>query len=314
MTLILHHYDFSNFAEKARLMLGYKGLAWRGVEQPPIEPKPKLVPLTGGYRRIPVLQDGADLWCDTRLIARELERRVPAPTLFPPETSGAAEAIAWWAEHQFMRPMALFVSGVNADHMPAGLHEDRARLHGLPVPSIEAVRAAAARNLHLVRPQLKWLADMLQDGRLYLLGERPSIADFATYHVVWFLRGRKIDCRAELDPYPKLIAWRDRMEAIGHGTRTDIDPDVALAEARATMPAEPRPSNPQEGDPRPGERARVRASDNARNWVEGQVLFIDAHEIALLRSDPQVGAVAVHFPRLGYDWRLAGPRSSSSAS
>ena len=32
MTLILHHYDFSNFAEKARLMLGFKKLAWRGVE------------------------------------------------------------------------------------------------------------------------------------------------------------------------------------------------------------------------------------------------------------------------------------------
>ena len=39
--LILHHYDFSNFAEKARLMLGFKGLAWRGVEIPPIAPKPR---------------------------------------------------------------------------------------------------------------------------------------------------------------------------------------------------------------------------------------------------------------------------------
>ena len=221
--LILHHYDFSNFAEKARLMLGFKGLAWRGVEQPPILPKPDLTPLTGGYRRIPVLQEGADLWCDTRLIARELERRVPEPTLFPAATSGAAEAIAWWAEHQFMRPVALFVSGINADHMPAGLHEDRARLHGLPPPSIEAVRKAAVRNLHLVRPQIQWLADMLQDGRAYLLGGEPCIADFAAYHVIWFFRGRRIDCRHELLPYPRLLAWRDRMAAIGHGQRTDID-------------------------------------------------------------------------------------------
>ena len=133
--LILHHYDFSNFAEKARLMLGFKKLAWRGVEIPPIAPKPDLAPLTGGYRRTPVLQDGADVWCDTNLIARELERRVPQPSLFPPGTVGAAEIIVRWAEQQFMRPMALFVSGINADHMPAGLHEDRAKLHGLPVPS-----------------------------------------------------------------------------------------------------------------------------------------------------------------------------------
>lgn len=284
-------------------MLGFKRLAWQSIEQPPIAPKPFLTPLTGGYRRIPVLQDGADLWCDTRLIARELERRVPSPTLFPPETSGFAEAIAWWAEHQLMRPMALFVSGVNADHMPEGLHADRARLHGLPVPSIEAVRAAATRNRHLVRPQLRWLADMLRDERPYLLGERPCIADFAGYHVVWFLRGRKIDCRAELDPYPRLIEWRDRMAAIGHGSRTEIEPAEGLEIARAETPLPPRPSDPQEGDPRPGQQARVRPADNARDWVEGEVLFVDAEEISLLRHDPEVGEVAVHFPRLGYDWR-----------
>ncbi|MGD9884950.1 MAG: glutathione S-transferase family protein [Reyranella sp.] len=304
-TLILHHYDFSNFAEKARLMLGFKGLAWRGVEIPPILPKPKLVPLTGGYRRTPVLQDGADIWCDTNLIARELERRVPEPTLFPAATAGGANAIAWWAEQQFMRPMALFVSGINADHMPAGLHADRARLHGLPEPSIEAVRKAAIRNRNLVRPQIRWLADMLRDGRRYLLGAEPCIADFAAYHVVWFLRGRHIDCRGELEPYPRLLAWRDRMAAIGHGTRTDIDADQALAIARDSTPAAPPPSDPQDGDPRPGERARVRPGDNAKDWVEGEVRFIDTTEIALARHDPLVGEVVVHFPRLGYDWRRA---------
>lgn len=303
MTLILHHYDFSNFAEKVRLMLGFKGLAWHAVTQPPILPKPKLTPLTGGYRRTPVLQDAADLWCDTRLIAEELERRVPLPTFFPESTRGAAEAIAWWAEHQFMRPTALFVSGINADHMPEGLHEDRARLHGLPPPSIEAVRKAALRNRHLVRPQIKWLASMLDDGRPYLLGASPCIADFAAYHVVWFYRGRHIDCRAELDPYLGLIAWRERMAAIGHGKRSEMSPDEALAIARAAQPAPPRPSDPQDGDPLPGQGARIRPADNARDWVEGEVLFVDANEIALKRSDAQVGEVAVHFPRLGYDWR-----------
>ena len=304
-TLILHQYDFSNFAEKARLMMGFKGLTWRAVEIPPIAPKPKLTPLTGGYRRTPVLQDGADVWCDTKLIAQELERRSLAPTFYPAKTAGAAEAIAWWAEQQFMRPTALYVSGINADHMPEGLHADRAKLHGLPMPSIEAVRKAAYRNLQLVRPQVKWIADMLADGRPYLLGDTPCIADFATYHVVWFFRGRHIDCRQVLNAYPRLLAWRDRMAAIGHGTRIDIDADEALAEARAATPAAPRSSQPQEGDPLPGQRARVRASDNARDWIEGEVHFIDADEIALLHENDEVGQIAVHFPRLGYDWRVA---------
>lgn len=301
--LILHQYDFSNFAEKARLMMGFKGLTWRAVEIPPIAPKPKLTPLTGGYRRTPVLQDGADIWCDTKLIAQELERRRPTPTFYPSKTAGTAEAIAWWAEQQFMRPTALYVSGINADHMPEGLHADRAKLHGLPMPSIEAVRKAAYRNLQLVRPQVKWIADMLADGRPYLLGDTPCIADFATYHVVWFFRGRHIDCREVLNAYPRLLAWRDRMAGIGHGNRLNIDADEALAEARAATPATPRPSQPQEGDPLPGQRARVRASDNARDWIEGEVHFIDPDEIALLHENDEVGQIAVHFPRLGYDWR-----------
>ncbi|RZI55153.1 MAG: glutathione S-transferase family protein, partial [Pseudomonas sp.] len=68
--LILHHYPTSLFAEKARLMLGFKGLSWRSVNIPSIMPKPDLMPLTGGYRKTPVLQVGADIYCDTALIAR----------------------------------------------------------------------------------------------------------------------------------------------------------------------------------------------------------------------------------------------------
>ena len=205
-----------------------------------------------------------------------------------------------------MRPVALFVSGINADHMPAGLHEDRARLHGLPPPSIEAVRKAAVRNLHLVRPQIQWLADMLQDGRAYLLGGQPCIADFAAYHVVWFFRGRHIDCRPSSCPtracWRGATAWR-RSATASAPTSMPASRWPRPAHAEPATPA--RTPHPQEGDPLPGEPARVRSADNARDWVEGEVSFVDTHEIALLRHDPDVGRVAVHFPRLGYDWRRA---------
>ena len=73
--LILHHYDISPYAEKIRLAFGLKGLAWRSVIQPMVLPKPDLMPLTGGFRRTPVLQVGADIYCDTLCIAMELDRR-----------------------------------------------------------------------------------------------------------------------------------------------------------------------------------------------------------------------------------------------
>jgi hypothetical protein len=75
--LILHHYDFSPFSQKIRLIFGIKDLSWRSVTIPSILPKPDLVALTGGYRHMPVMQIGADVYCDTRLIADELDRRFP---------------------------------------------------------------------------------------------------------------------------------------------------------------------------------------------------------------------------------------------
>ena len=75
--LILHHFDWSPYGEKVRVLLGIKGLAWRSVQIPMVMPKPDLTALTGGYRKTPVLQIGADIYCDTSRIARELEQSLP---------------------------------------------------------------------------------------------------------------------------------------------------------------------------------------------------------------------------------------------
>ena len=101
--IILHHYETSPYAEKVRLGLGLKGLAWASVEIPVIMPKPDLTALTGGYRKTPVLQIGADIYCDSQLIMRELERRHPSPSFYP-AGRGAADALAWWAEKTTFSP------------------------------------------------------------------------------------------------------------------------------------------------------------------------------------------------------------------
>ena len=85
--IIFHHYWTSPFSEKVRLMLGFKGLAWRHVVVPVVMPKPDVVALTGGYRRTPFVQIGADIYCDSARIALLLEELAPQPTLFPASTS-----------------------------------------------------------------------------------------------------------------------------------------------------------------------------------------------------------------------------------
>ena len=95
---ILHHYASSPFSEKVRLVLGFKGLAWRSVDVPVMLPKPDVVALTGGYRRTPFLQIGADIYCDSALMCRVFDRLRAEPPLYPDETAGLAEIVAQWAD------------------------------------------------------------------------------------------------------------------------------------------------------------------------------------------------------------------------
>lgn len=202
VNLILHKYDFSNYAEKSWLALGYKGLAWRSVTIPPVAPKPEPTPLTGGYRRTPVLQIGADLYCDTECILRELERRQPDPTFYPVGYTAIGNAIAYWAEHQLFRPMSPYVSGSNLDLLPGNLQEDRSRMRGLPAPDEETVRRAARRNAPAVRLQIARVDEMLDDGRDWIAGPVVTVSDFAVFHALWFIPARSQRLAHELTPYP----------------------------------------------------------------------------------------------------------------
>lgn len=303
--LVLHHYDFSNFAEKARLALGYKGLAWGAVTIPPIAPKPDLVALTGGYRRTPVLQTGADIWCDTRLIVRELERRHPAPPLLPPALAAQAEAIAFWAENRLMRPITLYASGMNGDVLPAGLQADRSAMRGLPAPDDATMLRAARRNAPLARAQIPQVEAMLADGRDYLLGAQPTVADLAVYHPLWFLTARTQRLAFELAPFPRIAAWMQRVRGFGHGRPQPMPAAEAIAIARAASPAPLPPSSPHPEDPPLGSEVRVRADDNGQEVTQGTLVHLAADEIALRREDERAGEVVVHFPRLGYDLRPA---------
>ncbi len=303
MELILHQYDFSNYAEKVRLALGYKGLTWRAVDIPPVAPKPDLVPLTGGYRRTPVLQIGADIYCDTRLILRVLDRVAREPILYPPALHGAANAIGYWAENQLFRPISLYVSGTNADVLPPNLQADRSAMRGLPPPDPATMARAAKRNAPLVRRGLEHVENMLTDGRTWILGEAVTSADFSIYHALWFITGRTTRLAHELEPFDAINAWMARMRAFGHGHVQSMESQEALDIAARSQASITSLSSPFSEDPALGSNVRIRADDYGRDAIEGTLVYLDAEEIALQRSDPRVGEVIVHFPRLGYDLR-----------
>jgi glutathione S-transferase len=115
--LILHHYNPSPFSEKVRLILGAKKLPWKSVLIPAIMPKPEVEVLTGGYRKTPFLQIGADMYCDTALIADVLEHLQPEPSLYPEPEKGMSRILAQWADS------TLFWAAVAWNMQPRGVAE-----------------------------------------------------------------------------------------------------------------------------------------------------------------------------------------------
>ena len=300
--LILHHYDFSNFSEKVRLVLGLKDRSWLSVEVPSTAPKPDLTPLIGGYRRAPVLQVGADIYADTAIIVDELERRFPEPSIYPGVSPALVAALAAWAERDLLRPLALHITAVHADSFPESFHRDRAALHGKPAPTVEQVRASADRNLALARPQMARVHEMVT-GSAFLFGETPSLADIVVYHPIWLLE--TIGGPSPLvEERPATRAWMDRVAALGQGVPTDIAADEALNVARAATPAEVAgemrlPDGLAVGDP-------IQVSPlEERSSAEGDLLFVDDHRVVIRARHDRVGEVNVHFPRAGYRLRTA---------
>jgi glutathione S-transferase len=127
--VILHHYPQSPVSEKVRVVLGMKGLAWRSVEIPRLPPKPELMPLTGGYRLTPVMQIGADVYCDSQRIICELERRHPEPTLFPGGARGMAWGVGRWTDGPMFKTAIAVVFGAMGSELPGAFAADRGRLY-----------------------------------------------------------------------------------------------------------------------------------------------------------------------------------------
>ncbi|WNF45882.1 glutathione S-transferase family protein [Pseudomonas sp. SG20056] len=303
--LILHHYDASPFAEKARLMLGFKQLSWRSVDIPRIMPKPDLVALTGGYRKTPVLQVGADIYCDTALIARRLDAEKATPALFPEGQEFVAASFAQWVDSQ------IFQHAVSLVFQPESV---AVRFGKLPPEAIKAFVAdraglfsgGSATRVPVEVAKHNWPSlmgrveqQLAREAGDFLFGE-PSIADFSLAHCLWFLKGTPVTAPL-VDAYPNVSAWLGRVLGFGHGASSALSAEDAIAIARAATPA----ALPDEPFVEPngltvGQRVQIAATDYGVDPVEGELVFAGAEELILRREDDRAGTVHVHFPRLGF--------------
>ncbi len=295
--ILLHHYDNSPFSEKVRICLGIKGLDWGAVEQPVIMPKPHLLPLTGGYRRIPVMQIGADIYCDSVMIVRELERRYPAPSLFPDGNRGLAHALALWTDRSLFQAAVAVIFGNLADRVDPAFIRDREALSGQPFDTAR-MRLAIPHMTTQLRAHVALIAEQLADGRAFLTGEKPGLADANAYYNLWFIQNAFPPAANVFTDSALVSAWFNRVKAIGHGQRSAVSPEAALDVARAAQP-EAGTVAPQDAA-LAGKSVTVSADDYGRDTVAGTLVTSSDHHVTLLREDDDVGSVAVHFPRIGF--------------
>lgn len=296
--LILHHFAASPFSEKVRLVLGHKQLAWKSVIVPNILPKPDVVALTGGYRRTPFLQIGADIYCDTALICDVLEQLQPIPSLYPEATQALARIVAQWADSTLFWAAVTYNRGSSGE-LPAAVFADR-RAMGFDVEWVRPADATAAYKSYLER-----LSGLL-NGQSCLLGAEPCIADFSAYHALWLAHGREptsvpLPCHA-----PALAGWMQHMQSIGHGANTPMSAAQAIVIAANSEPAIsghnwlPAAGWQDDHGIALGSRVTIAAESFGREPTEGELIAATPTYYSLRRIDDRAGTVHVHFPRMGY--------------
>ena len=297
--VILHHFEASPFSEKIRLIFGLKTMAWTSVLIPRIMPKPDLMPLTGGYRRTPVMQIGADIFCDTQIIVRELEARFPTPSLCPDGQAGLPHMIGVWTDRAFFASTVSLVFGVLGDKVPQSFIDDRTAMRGAPF-DVQAMRKAQPYWRDQLRCNVAMIEAQLATTP-WLLGGAASLADVNAYMNIWYVRSNLAEAGEWLAEFPNVLGWEARLKAKGHGTRIDVSGTDAIAIAKAAEPAtKPQADANDPSGRKPGDRVAVVADEPVRTAVEGEIVALSSQHVAIRRNDPQVGAVVVHFPRMGY--------------
>lgn len=296
--IYLHHYEISPYAELIRAALGMKQLSWHSVIIPSIMPKPDLVELTGGYGRTPVLQIGADIYCDTAAILGALEARAPTPSFYPAPLGPLHRIIAGWAgAAQFGAHVGAAMRHMPSGALPPGFAEDRKRrfvgfdFDMMPkvAPHLETQVLVAA----------DWLAASLTDGRQFVGGDAAGHGDLALYSNLWFLTAMPF-AKAFADQVfarAPLADWFARMQGFGHGTVTASDAATAIGHAQAHEPG--AISGTIEPGFTAGQSVKVRTEQSGDDPVEGTLLRADSSGISVRRTSARAGEVNVHFPRLG---------------
>ena len=296
--IIFYHYPASPYAEKVRLMAGHLNVPWRSVEVPIQPPRETLSLLAGGYRRIPVAQIGADIYCDTALISAQLIAR--GQTTLGDDSESVLSLADYAEQHAFFAAigqnsrlktaiglvMKLGIKGM------LDFAKDRATFAvGYGPAMLTPDQARTVFNQYLDD-----LGSHLRD-KAFLGGDTPCLSDFRCYHPIFLAIAFRSVKASQLSS--DVSAWMRRIEDFGWGKVSPMSDQEALEIARSATPLPVTDEAASHADV--GEWVTVLPSDTGKVPVTGTLVGMDADQITLLRRSDDVGDIHVHFPRVGFE-------------
>jgi len=299
--LILHHYPTSPFSEKVRTMLGYTGLAWDSALTREMPPRPVLEQLAGGYRKIPVVQIGADVFCDTHAIASEIARLSGQPQLAVENCSAEVQSYIDDVDLNVFFA-CLMASGTKTLGRKMWQSMGFVDMTRFIWDRIDIGRKASARMVKFSEAKARTLEHLAKtEARLeqqdFLFGEQPNHADFSAYHSLWFVR--ELAESPLMDEFERVKAWMDRIKAFGHGKQSEISAEQALETARDNTPRVV--DDAFCGDPLHGKNVQIAPSDYGQIPTAGQLVGSTPTRWILARTSQETGTLHVHFPKSGFE-------------
>ncbi len=238
--LELYQFELSHYVEKVRLILDYKGLAYRKIEVTPGIGQLDLVRMSG-QRQVPVLKDGNEVIADSTAIAEYLEKTYPEKPIIPtdPKQRGLCLMMEQWADESIgLNARKAMIGAMNQNQsfrtafLPSSTPDIVKTLIG-SVPGellgflgtgvglgSEAIKTATES----LKRDLASLCFILLE-QPYLITDHPTLADFAVAGLTMYvkfpdgpylnipdsLKGKGVPGIADIGTFEPFFTWRDKL-------------------------------------------------------------------------------------------------------
>jgi glutathione S-transferase len=190
MSITLHGFPLSGHSHRAELLLSLLGLKATVAEvdlRKGAHKQPEFLKINA-FGQVPVLEDGQDVIADSNAILVYLARKYGREQWLPSDPLQAAQVERW-----------LSVAAGQIASGPA-----RARLI-----TVFGARYNPEETIASAHALLKVVEAELQ-GRQWLVGSQPTIADVAAYTYI----AHAPEGNVSLEPYPAVRAWLGNVEAL----------------------------------------------------------------------------------------------------